>query len=195
MDSGHLLRSPSFKITLAVCVGHAMLIGWIMTAISNHQPESPAILYGQLVGRESNTIQKKVTSPIHAKQDPINQPNATTIESSQGPITSQQPESRGSNVSSAPIVLPSAADPRLNNPKPTYPIASRENGEEGRVWLSLCVSEYGLIDRLQLAQSSGHPALDRSALNTVTHWKFHPARKNGAATPYCYRLPIVFVLT
>lgn len=195
MDSGHLLRSPSFKITLAVCVGHAMLIGWIMTAISNHQPESPAILYGQLVGRESNTIQKKVTSPIHAKQDPINQPNATTIESSQGPITSQQPESRGSNVSSAPIVLPSAADPRLNNPKPTYPIASRENGEEGRVWLSLCVSEYGLIDRLQLAQSSGHPALDRSALNTVTHWKFHPARKNGAAIPYCYRLPIVFVLT
>ena len=195
MDSGHLLRSPSFKITLAVCVGHAMLIGWIMTAISNHQPESPAILYGQLVERESNTIQKKVTSPIHAKQDPINQPNAPTIESSQGPITSQQPESRGSNVSSAPIVLPSAADPRLNNPKPTYPIASRENGEEGRVWLSLCVSEYGLIDRLQLAQSSGHPALDRSALNTVTHWKFHPARKNGAAIPYCYRLPIVFVLT
>ena len=195
MDSGHLLRSPSFKITLAVCVGHAMLIGWIMTAISNHQPESPAILYGQLVGRESNTIQKKVTSPIHAKQDPINQPNAPTIESSQGPITSQQPESRGSNVSSAPIVLPSAADPRFNKPKPAYPIASRENGEEGRVWLSLCVSEYGLIDRLQLAQSSGHPALDRSALNTVTHWKFHPARKNGAAIPYCYRLPIVFVLT
>ena len=195
MDSGHLLRSPSFKITLAVCVGHAMLIGWIMTAISNHQPESPAILYGQLVGRESNTIQKKVTSPIHAKQDPINQPNAPTIESSQGPITSQQPESRGSNVSSAPVVLPSAADPRFNNPKQAYPIASRENGEEGRVWLSLCVSEYGLIDRLQLAQSSGHPALDRSALNTVTHWKFHPARKNGAAIPYCYRLPIVFVLT
>jgi protein TonB len=195
MDSGQLLRSPSFKITLAVCVGHAMLIGWILTAISNHQPESPAILYGQLVERESNTIQKKVTSPIHAKQDPINQPNATTIESSQGPITSQQPESRDTNVSSAPIVLPSAADPRFNNPKPAYPIASRENGEEGRVWLSLCVSEYGLIDRLQLAQSSGHPALDRSALNTVTHWKFHPARKNGAAIPYCYRLPIVFVLT
>ena len=195
MDSGHLLRSPSFKITLAVCVGHAMLIGWIMTAISNHQPESPAILYGQLVGRESNTIQKKVTSPIHAKQDPINQPNPLNIESSQGPITSQQPESRGSNVSSAPVVLPSAADPRFNNPKRAYPIASRENGEEGRVWLSLCVSEYGLIDRLQLAQSSGHPALDRSALNTVTHWKFHPARKNGAAIPYCYRLPIVFVLT
>ncbi|WP_286224490.1 energy transducer TonB [Polynucleobacter sp. HIN6] len=195
MNSGQLLRSSSFKITLAVCMGHAMLIGWMMTAIANHQPESPTILYGHLVERESNTIQKTVISPIHAKQDPINQASTPTIESSQGIITSQQPDSRHSNVSSAPISLPSAADPRFNNPKPPYPIASRENGEEGRVWLSLCVSEDGAISRLQLAQSSGHPALDRSALNTVTHWKFHPARQNGAAIPYCYRLPIIFVLT
>lgn len=194
MNSGKLLRSPSFKITLAVCMGHAMLIGWMMTAITNHRPESPAILYGQLIERESNAIQRTVTSPIHAKQDPINQPNTPTIESSQGLTTDQQPDSRSSNVSSAPISLPSAADPRFNNPKPPYPIASRENGEEGRVWLSLCVSEHGAISRLQLAQSSGHPALDRSALNTVTHWKFHPARQNGSAIPYCYRLPIVFVL-
>ncbi len=194
MNSGQLLRSPSFKITLAVCMGHAMLIGWMMTAITNQRPESPAILYGQLLERESNAIQKTVTSPIHPKQDPMNQPNTPTIESSQGLTTSQQPDSRSSNESSAPISLPSAADPRFNNPKPPYPIASRENGEEGRVWLSLCVSEHGAISRLQLAQSSGHPALDRSALNTVTHWKFHPARQNGAAIPYCYRLPIVFVL-
>lgn len=194
MNSGQLLRSPSFKITLAVCMGHAMLIGWMMTANINYQPESPAILYGQLLERESNAIQKTVTSPIHAKQDPMNQPNTSTIESSQGLTTSQQPDSRSSNESFAPISLPSAADPRFNNPKPPYPIASRENGEEGRVWLSLCVSEHGAISRLQLAQSSGHPALDRSALNTVTHWKFHPARQNGAAIPYCYRLPIVFVL-
>lgn len=165
-----------------------------MTAIPNHQPESPAILYGQLVERESNTTQKTVTLPINTKHGLMNQADTLMIESSQGPTTNQQPESRSANVSSAPISLPSAADPRFNNPKPPYPIASRENGEEGRVWLSLCVSEYGAISRLQLAQSSGHPALDRSALNTVTHWKFHPARQNGTAIPFCYRLPIVFVL-
>jgi protein TonB len=175
-------------------MGHAMLIGWMMTAITHHRPDSPAVLYGQLLERESNTIQKTVTSPIHVKQDPIHQPNAPTLEISQGPTTSQQSDSRSSNVSSAPISLPSAADPIFNNPKPPYPIASRENGEQGRVWLSLCISEHGSISRLQLAQSSGYPALDRSALNTVTHWKFHPASQNGTAIPYCYRLPIVFVL-
>jgi protein TonB len=155
---------------------------WMMSTMTKHRPESPVILYGQLVERESNTIQKTMTLPTNSKQGTNNQSDELMIDSSQGSTTSQQPESRGSNVLSAPISLPS------------YPITSRENGEQGRVWLSLCVSEHGAISRLQLAQSSGHPALDRSALNTVTHWKFHPARQNGAAIPYCYRLPIVFVL-
>lgn len=194
MNSGQLLRLSLLKITLTVCFGHAILIGWLMGAMIRPLPESPAILYGQLVEHESNTIQKIATSPTRVKQDLINQPNAPTIESNQGPIASQQPDSRSSNMSSASISLPSADDPRFNNPKPPYPIASRENGEQGKVWLSLCVSEHGAISRLQLAQSSGHPALDRSALNAVTHWKFHPARQNGTAIPYCYRLPIVFVL-
>ena len=194
MNTGQLLRSSPFKITLAVCLVHTMLISLMITDGFNHRPESPAILYGQLLERESNAIQKSVISPIHVKQDPIHQPNVPTLESSQGPTTSQQPDSSSSIMSSAPISLPSATDPSFNNPKPPYPIASRENGEQGRVWLSLCVSEYGAISRLHLAQSSGYPALDRSALNTVTHWKFHPARQNGAAIPYCYRLPIVFVL-
>lgn len=175
-------------------MGHAMLIGWMMTAITNHRPASPAILYGQLIERESNTNQKKVISPIHLKQDPINQLAPPTLESSQGTTASQQPESPSSNMLSAPISLPSHTDPTFNNLKPPYPITSRENGEQGRVWLSLCISEQGAISRLQLVQSSGYPALDRSALNTVTHWKFHPARQNGAAISYCYQLPIVFVL-
>jgi TonB family protein len=194
MNLGKLLRSSSFKITLAVCLGHATLMVWMMSTMTKHRPESPVILYGQLVERESNTIQKTMTLPTNSKQGTNNQSDELMIDSSQGSTTSQQPESRGSNVLSAPISLPSAADLRFNNPKPPYPITSRENGEQGRVWLSLCVSEHGAISRLQLAQSSGHPALDRSALNTVTHWKFHPARQNGAAIPYCYRLPIVFVL-
>ncbi len=194
MNSRHSPRSSSFKITLAVCMGHAILISWMMITTAKHRPEPIAILYGQLVERESNTNQKKVFAPIHLKQDPINQPIPPTLESSQGPAASQQPESLFSKMLSAPISLPSHADPRFNNLKPPYPITSRENGEQGKVWLSLCVSEQGAISRLQLLQSSGYPALDRSALNTVMHWKFHPARQNGAAISHCYQLPIVFVL-
>lgn len=194
MNTGQLLRSSPFKITLAVCLMHTMLIGLMITARFNYRAESPAILYGQLLERESNAIHKSATLPIDSKQRPINQLGIPIIESSQAPVAALQSESTSSKMSSAPISLPSAADPTFNNPKPPYPITSRENGEQGRVWLSLCVSEHGAISRLHLAESSGYPALDRSALNTVTHWKFRPASQNGAAIPYCYRLPIVFVL-
>jgi len=55
-----------------------------MTAIPNHQPESPAILYDQLVERESNTTQKTVTLPINTKHGLMNQADTLMIESSQG---------------------------------------------------------------------------------------------------------------
>ncbi|SNX28138.1 TonB family C-terminal domain-containing protein [Polynucleobacter meluiroseus] len=91
--------------------------------------------------------------------------------------------------------IPSAASQSLNNPKPPYPISSRENGEQGYVVLSACISQQGLIERLELLKSSGYIALDRSALNTVRNWKFRTATSKGINVPMCYRLPINFVLT
>lgn len=99
------------------------------------------------------------------------------------------------SVASAPISMPSADSAVLRNPKPPYPIASRENGEQGRVYLSACINERGKIDRLDLEKSSGYLALDRSAMNTVRHWRFIPALQNGKAISMCYRLPIHFVLS
>lgn len=194
MNSERLLHSALFKIILVVCIGHALLIVWMMTPIGNYRTESFAILDVQLVGHNTTTIRKTFSLPIHPKQFLAKQQEVSTIEGDQGTLANQQSEHSSFHGSSALISLPSASDPTLKNPKPPYPISSQENGEQGRVWLSLCISEHGSIKRLQLAQSSGYPALDRSAINTVTHWKFHPARQNGAAIPYCYRLPIVFVL-
>jgi protein TonB len=96
---------------------------------------------------------------------------------------------------SAPITPPSADLLELRNPKPPYPISSRENGEQGAVMLYACITDHGKVERLDLAQSSGHPALDRSALNTVRHWSFRPAQESGKAIPMCYRLPIRFLLS
>lgn len=96
---------------------------------------------------------------------------------------------------SSPITPPSADAYALRNPKPPYPISSRENGEQGAVMLHACISHRGTLERVDLAQSSGHPALDRSALNTVRHWHFAPAQEGGKSIPMCYRLPIRFLLS
>jgi TonB family protein len=95
---------------------------------------------------------------------------------------------------SSPVTPPSADAYALRNPKPPYPISSRENGEQGAVMLHACINQGGTVERVDLAQSSGHPALDRSALNTVRHWHFAPAQEGGKSIPMCYRLPIRFLL-
>jgi TonB family protein len=96
---------------------------------------------------------------------------------------------------SSPITPPSADAYALLNPKPPYPISSRENGEQGAVMLHACINHRGTVERVDLAQSSGHPALDRSALNTVRHWHFAPAQEGGKSISMCYRLPIRFLLS
>jgi len=92
------------------------------------------------------------------------------------------------------ISMPSAEALALSNPHPPYPISSRENGEEGRVTLNACISELGMVDYVELVNSSGYGALDRSAMNTVRKWKFIAAQRFGIPIPMCYRLPINFIL-
>jgi protein TonB len=98
-------------------------------------------------------------------------------------------------VISAPTTPPSADEYALRNPKPHYPISSRENGEQGAVMLYACITDHGKVERVDLAQSSGYPSLDRSALNTIRHWSFRPAQESGKTIPMCYHLPIRFLLS
>lgn len=104
-------------------------------------------------------------------------------------------DGNASESMSGQITLPSADAYAIRNPKPSYPISSRENGEQGAVMLHACINHHGTVERVDLAQSSGHPALDRSALNTVRNWHFRPAQESGKSISMCYRLPIRFMLS
>ena len=185
-----------WKLSLAVSLLHAIVFATIA------QLGSQPLDYGtrsvapiQLVESKSISLQKNKASlaifePVLTKsQGAIHLPsvgsNALTID----------PQSNTAELMSVPITPPSADLLELRNPKPHYPISSRENGEEGAVMLYACVSNHGKVERLDLAQSSGHPALDRSALNTVRHWSFRPAQESGKSIPMCYRLPIRFLLS
>ena len=94
---------------------------------------------------------------------------------------------------------PSPTPPRpadyLNNPRPPYPALSRRLGEEGTVRLNILVNPDGSVARLELAKSSGHPRLDRSAIETVqSSWKFEPARQGGSPVAAWVIVPIQFTL-
>ncbi len=94
----------------------------------------------------------------------------------------------------APPTPPRQAD-YLANPKPHYPPLSRRLGEAGTVRLNILVNPDGSVARLELAQSSGYPRLDRSAMETVqSSWKFEPARQGGKPVAAWVIVPIQFTL-
>jgi protein TonB len=92
-----------------------------------------------------------------------------------------------------PPTPPRPAD-YLNNPKPPYPALSRRLGEEGSVRLKVLVNADGSVARLEMVKSSGHPRLDRSAMDTVPSWKFVPAHQDGKPIADWVTVPIQFTL-
>jgi protein TonB len=176
-----VLFSHILILLLMFAVGHTTVEKQPNLVLSGEIIELESVVSSKTVARRSTTVErisKSIAMTQHASSDGYG-------------LSQAQVQS----ATAAPISIPSADSPALNNPKPPYPISSRENGEQGRVYLSACVTEHGKIDRLDLAKSSGFHALDRSALNTVRHWKFIPAHQNGMAIAMCYRLPIHFVLS
>jgi TonB family protein len=80
------------------------------------------------------------------------------------------------------------------NPKPTYPLLSRRMREQGAVHLKLCIDELGHVANIFLAKSSGYQKLDRSAIETVSEWRFSALESQNTPSSDCYHLPIHFRL-
>ncbi|TCJ15102.1 energy transducer TonB [Parasulfuritortus cantonensis] len=83
----------------------------------------------------------------------------------------------------------------LANPKPAYPLISRRLGEQGVVHLRVHVGTDGLPLKVEVKRSSGFERLDRCAQETVTRWRFVPAKRGSNAVASWVVVPIVFSLT
>jgi protein TonB len=97
-------------------------------------------------------------------------------------------------VPAAPKTVSASQVAYLNPPNAVYPIRSRKAGEQGRVVLRVLVDATGRPAQVSLAQTSGHPALDESALSAVRASSFRPYREGGVAQSVWVNVPIDFVL-
>ncbi len=134
-----------------------------------------------------------VPEPQPAAATPASQPDLASDVTSSLPAPAPVVEP----LASEPVAPPTPPRPAgyLANPAPSYPPLSRRNGEQGTVRLNVLVNPDGSVARLELAQSSGHPRLDRSALETVqARWTFEPARQGGKPVAAWVIVPIQFIL-
>jgi protein TonB len=119
-------------------------------------------------------------------------PTSLTPASTAGPVASpvQARTSEGPNGNA--IV---AASPRYRtNPTPDYPLPCKRRREEGIVMLNVVVQTDGLPAAISLNRSSGHPLLDRAALDAVRRWTFEPGRAAGVPVPSLVVVPVRFSL-
>ena len=79
-------------------------------------------------------------------------------------------------------------------PNPIYPARSRKAGEEGKVMVRVLVDVTGRPAQVSLQASSGHPALDESAVSAVRAAQFRPYAEGGLAQAVWVLVPINFVL-
>jgi len=80
------------------------------------------------------------------------------------------------------------------NPSPEYPGLARKRGYQGTVFLEALVGADGNVKDLRLLVSSGHPMLDKSALESVKKWVFKPGMRGGQRVEMWVRIPIRFQL-
>ncbi len=73
------------------------------------------------------------------------------------------------------------------NTAPGYPSSARRMGEQGQVRLDVHVGADGVVIDVQLRESSGSAALDRSAMEAVRKWRFRPATVDGQPVAEWYR--------
>jgi len=82
-----------------------------------------------------------------------------------------------------------------NNPPPTYPAIARRHEQQGIVTIRVLVGIDGLVQRAEIAESSGFDVLDDAAIETVRRrWRFIPARRGGTAIESWVLVPIRFAL-
>jgi protein TonB len=91
-----------------------------------------------------------------------------------------EPATAAGGVARGAVILPRPSTSAAN-PSPTYPVASRRRGEQGRVTLLVQVDPSGRVLDLAVLGSSGHAALDEEAARTVRRWRFEPATQDGRA--------------
>ena len=76
-----------------------------------------------------------------------------------------------------------------------YPVAAKENGIQGKVYITFIVNEEGNIQDAKIARGVD-PALDTEALRVMNAldktWK--PGKQKGVKVKVCYTVPIAFTL-
>lgn len=98
-----------------------------------------------------------------------------------------------------PVYTPFTDRPQLVNREEVrvslennFPVAKREEGGDWVTTVWLYIREDGIVERIQLNDSSGDREMDEAALRVASVMRFSPAENRGEPVPVWVSLPITF---
>ena len=104
------------------------------------------------------------------------------------------PGASTNGVAGADVVAALTTPTYAQTPLPAYPALARARGWEGTTLLRVEVQEDGSVGRVELLGSSGHTALDNSAIQAVKSWRFNPACHGDTPARCFIDVPVRFKL-
>lgn len=174
------------------------------------RPTQPPPASAQATATQATVAEPRIELP---EREPLTAKLPDAVASETGTATTgREDPGPPSNVSGAAASIASAADsstvgataparaapagaarsaPRVDaswsgNTPPPYPGMARRLGEQGEVRLDVHVGADGRVLEVRLTKSSGSTLLDRTAIETVKGWRFHPATSGGRAVAAWY---------
>jgi len=140
---------------------------------------------------------QKPPEPLKPKPKPptpkATQKRPVTPPAPKGPVEAQ-PQPAVQAAPAAPRTVSASHLGYLVPPNPIYPARARKAGEQGNVMVRVLVDVTGRPAQVSLQTSSGHPALDESAVSAVRAAQFRPYAEGGLPQAVWVLVPINFVL-
>lgn len=145
------------------------------------EEESPAQVAVPDFPSQPPESQSSPEQPEESDEDPSDFTQNESANNTPSDKTLAQPEDGAAPQSDADELAKGIKGlPRMSSGvRPIYPIGARHRGEQGNVTLRLRVGADGKILDAVVAQSSGYPELDQSAIKAIRRARFMPGRKNG----------------
>jgi TonB family protein len=91
-------------------------------------------------------------------------------------------------------IVPAASLKRLREVAPVYPREAQRSGTEGWVDVEFTIAADGTTQGLVVRNSQPAAVFDKSALDSVSRWRFNPVTRDGVPVPQRASLRVKFVL-
>ena len=171
-------------------------------------PKTPTVSQdGPKIVRDSIADRKGMWKFVRAsirEEWPIGivEPDTTTIVPLNGLVVATIPKTPTVSRETSKMVRDSIADRKglrkpvrlIKSERPLYPQVARTQGWEGIVVLRIIVGTGGDVENVITQTSSGYPALDESAAQSVKTWRFAPAKDGEFPIATKVDLPVRFSL-